>query len=133
MNHEPVIKALLSELPAKLMQIIKHPKDSSVVTESFDILSELLERYGTQFNENQLLEILNLCKGTLYNPSIPIRKRVIVCLGSLTRVASPSYFSDVIRHVLAGIESYFNNTPVAGGGKRNSSDNLKTLCDSHQI
>ncbi|KAI9905503.1 hypothetical protein PsorP6_013666 [Peronosclerospora sorghi] len=95
----------------RLLTGLGKEKDAAVTSESLDILTDLLRRFGFDV-ATEHATIMELLMVQLTDDSPLVRKRATACVGSLGIMASDILVSRLIEHLIMGIQSSKNSANV---------------------
>lgn len=101
--------AVASGLCARLLKGLAPEKDQAVKSETLDILTDLLRRFGHDI-ATEHDTIMNLLIAQLHDASPLVRKRATACVGSLGVIASDALLSRLVEHLIQGIQAAAGGT-----------------------
>lgn len=103
--------AVASGLCARLLKGLAQDKDQAVKSETLDILTDLLRRFGHDI-ATEHDTIMNILITQLNDASPLVRKRATACVGSLGVMASDALLTRLVEHLIKGIEASSGSVDV---------------------
>ncbi len=98
-------------LTSRLLNGIARPGSQDIKRECLDNLKELLRRFG-HHNEKDHIDIMNVVSQQLKNDQQVIRKRCVICLGSLAVVSSDLLLNRLVTALLDQIGTAEKSSPL---------------------
>ncbi|OQR84838.1 Cullin-associated NEDD8-dissociated protein [Achlya hypogyna] len=99
--------SISTALCGRLLGGISHYDDQAIKSETLDILTELLKRFGSDF-QTEHVAIMDLLLKELGDERAFVRKRVTSCLGALGIVAADALLHRLVEHLLQSVENNHN-------------------------
>ncbi|KDO16458.1 hypothetical protein SPRG_18016, partial [Saprolegnia parasitica CBS 223.65] len=96
--------SISTALCGRLLNGISHYADQAIKSETLDILTELLKRFGADF-QSEHVAIMDLLLKELSDERAFVRKRVTSCLGALGVVAADALLHRLVEHLLQSVEN----------------------------
>uniref|UniRef100_K3X436 TATA-binding protein interacting (TIP20) domain-containing protein n=1 Tax=Globisporangium ultimum (strain ATCC 200006 / CBS 805.95 / DAOM BR144) TaxID=431595 RepID=K3X436_GLOUD len=103
--------AIASGLCTRLLKGLGKDKDQAVKSETLDILTDLLRRFGHDISTEHDT-IMSILITQLNDPSPLVRKRATACVGSLGVMASDALLTRLVEHLIKGIEASSGSVDV---------------------
>ncbi|OQR95878.1 Cullin-associated NEDD8-dissociated protein, partial [Thraustotheca clavata] len=96
--------SISTNLSSRLLKGVEFYSDQGIKSETLDILTELLKRFGGDFQSEHVAIMDQLLK-ELSDERAFVRKRVTTCLGALGVVASDALLHRLVEHLLHSVET----------------------------
>lgn len=99
--------AVVTNLCARLLSGLGPDRDHAVKSETLDILTDLLRRFGHDI-ATEHDTIMDILIAQLTDSSQLVRKRATACVGSLGVMAADALVTRLVKHLVKGIETSSN-------------------------